>query len=62
MVNSKQIKSKSTPKMSLRSRSVMQNTHTTSVQSDDNNDELVNTVRGNIKEELGEHEKNLIRF
>ena len=48
--------------MSLRSRSVMQNTHTNSVQSDDNNDELVNTVRGNIKEELGEHEKNLIRF
>ena len=50
--------------MSLRSRSVMQNTHTTSVQSDDdNNDELVNTVRGNIKEELGEHEKkNLTRF
>ena len=44
--------------MSLRSRSVMQNTHTTSVQSDDdNNDELVNTVSGNIKEELGEHEK-----
>ena len=43
--------------MLLRSRSVMQNTHTTSVQSDDNNDELVNTVRGNIKEELGEHEK-----
>ena len=40
MVNSKQLtnKSKSAPKISLRSRSVMQNTHTTSVQSDDNND------------------------
>ena len=40
MVNSKQLtnKSKSTSKMSLRSRSVMQNTPTTSVQTDDNND------------------------
>ena len=45
--------------MSLRSSSVMQNTPTTSVQSDDNNDELVNTIRNIIKEELGEHEKKL---
>ena len=37
----------------------MQNTSTTSVQSDDNNDELVNTRRGIIKEELAEHEKKL---
>ena len=61
MVNSKQLtnKSRSTPKMSLRYRSVMQNTSTTSVQSDDNNDELVNTIRGIIKEELEEHEKKL---
>ena len=61
MVNSKQLtrKSKSTPKMSLRSTSVMQNTPTTSVQSHDNNDELVNTIRGIIKEELEEHEKKL---
>ena len=61
MVNSKQLtnKSKSTPKMSLRSSSVIQNTPTTSVQSDDNNDELVNTIRDIIKEELGEHEKKL---
>ena len=43
--------------MSLRSRSVMQNTPTTSVQSHDNNDELINTIRGIIKEELEEHEK-----
>ena len=59
MVNSKQLtnKSKSTPKMSL--RSVMQNTPTTSEQNDDNNDELVNTVRGIIKEALEEHEKKL---
>ena len=61
MVNSKQltIKSKLTPNMSLKSRSVMQNTPTTSVQSDDNNDELVNTIRGIIKEELEKHEKKL---
>ena len=61
MVNSKQLtnKSKSTPKMSLRSSLVMQNTATTLVQSDDNNDELVNTIRDIIKEELGEHEKKL---
>ena len=48
--------------MSLRSRSVMQNTRTTSVQSDDNNDELVNTIRSIIKEELEEHDKKLMRF
>ena len=59
MVNSKQLtyKSKSTQKMSLRSRSIMQNTPTTSIRSDDNNNELVNTIRGIIKEELEEHEK-----
>ena len=45
--------------MSLRSCSAKQNTPSTSVQSDDNNDELVNTVRNTIKEELGEHEKKL---
>ena len=45
--------------MSLRSSSVMPNTPTTSVQSDDNNDELVNTIRDIIKEELGELEKKL---
>ena len=38
--------------MSLRSSSVMQYTPTTSVQSDDNNDELVNAIRDIIKEEL----------
>ena len=61
MVNSKQLtnKSKSTSKMSLRFRSVMQNTPTTSVQSDDNNDELVNTIRGIIKKELEAHEEKL---
>ena len=61
MANSKQLtnKSTSTPKMSLRSSSVMQNTPTTSVQSDGNNDELVNTLRDIIKEELGKHEKKL---
>ena len=48
--------------MSLRSRSVMQNTATTSVQSHDNNDELINTIRGIIKEELEEHEKKLIEI
>ena len=54
MINSKQLKnkSKSTPKMSLRSRSSMKNIPTTSVQSDDNNDKPVNTIRGIIKEEL----------
>ena len=45
--------------MSLRSSSVMQNTPTTSVQNDDNNDELVNTIRDIVKKELGEHEKKL---
>ena len=35
----------------------MENTSTTSVQSDDNNDETVNTIRVIIKEELEEHEK-----
>ena len=61
MVNSKKLtsKSKSTPKISLRSSSVIQNTPTISVQRDDNNDELVNTIRDIIKEELGEHEKKL---
>ena len=61
MANSKQLttKSKSTPKLSLRSTSVMQNTRTTSVQRDDNNDEFVNTISDIIKEELGEHEKKL---
>ena len=37
----------------------MQNTPTTSVQNDDNNDELVNTIRDIVKKELGEHEKKL---
>ena len=61
MVNYKQLtnKSKSTAKMTLRSSSVMQNTPSTSVQSDDKNDELVNTIRDIIKEDLGEHEKKL---
>ena len=45
--------------MSLISNSVMHNTSTTSVQRDDNNDQLVNTIRDIIKEELGEHEKKL---
>ena len=45
--------------MSLRSTSVMQNTPTTLVQSDDNKYELVNTIRDIIKEELGEHGKKL---
>ena len=48
--------------MTLRSSLVMQNTPNTSVQSYDNNDELVNTVRDNIKEELGEHNKKLIEI
>ena len=61
MVNFKQLtnKSKSTPKMPLKSRSVMQNIPNTSVQSHDNNDELVNTIRSIIKEKLEEHEKKL---
>ena len=61
MVNYKQLtnKSKSTAKMTLRSSSVMQNTPSTSVQSDDKNDEFVNTIRDIIKEDLGEHEKKL---
>ena len=56
MVNSKQLanKLKSAPKILFRSRSVMQNSPT-SVESDDNNDELVNTTRCIIKEELEEH-------
>ena len=45
--------------MLLRSSSVIKNTSTTSVQSDDYNDELVNTVSDIVKEELGEHEKKL---
>ena len=45
--------------MSLRSSSVMQNTPASSVQSDDNNDKLVNIIRDIIKEELGEHEQKL---
>ena len=32
----------------MKSRPVMQNTPTTSVQSDHNNDKLANTVRGSI--------------
>ena len=61
MANSKQLtnKSKSTPKMSLRSRSVMKNTPTASTQRADNNDEPVNTTRGIIKEELEEYKKKL---
>ena len=61
MVNYKQLtnKSKSTAKMTLRSSSVMQNTPSTSVQNDDKNDEIVNTIRDIIKEDLGEHEKKL---
>ena len=44
--------------MSLRSRSAtLYNTPTTSVQSDNNNDELVNTRRGITKEDLEEYEK-----
>ena len=44
--------------MSLRSRSAtLYNTPTTSVQSDNNNDELVNARRGIIKEDLEEYEK-----
>ena len=64
MVNSKKLtsKSKSTPKISLRSTSVIQNTPTTSVQRDDNNDERVNTIRDITKEELGNMRKNLMRF
>ena len=45
--------------MSLRSRSVIQNTPTTSVQSDCDNGELVNTLRGIIKEEPEKHENKL---
>ena len=37
----------------------MENTPTTTVQSHDNNDELVNTIRGIIKEKLEENEKKL---
>ena len=37
----------------------MQNTPTTSLQSDDNNDELVNTIRGIIEEKLEEYGKKL---
>ena len=61
MVNSKQLtnKSKSRPKMLLRTRSIMLNAPTTSVLSDDNNHELVNTIRVILKEELKEHEKKL---
>ena len=62
MVNSKQLtkKTKSASKMSLRSRSVMQNTPTTSVQNGDNNDEPVNTIRDIIKKELEDYEKKTI--
>ena len=56
MVNSNQ--SKSTLKMSLRSRSFTQNTPTTSVRSDENSDELVKTICS-IKDELEEHEKKI---
>ena len=61
MVNSKQLtnKSKSKPKRSLRSTSVIQNTPTTSLQRDNSNDEAVNKIRDIIKEELREHEKKL---
>ena len=45
--------------MSLRSRSVIQNTPTTSVQSHDNNDELVNTIRVLLKKNLRNMRKNL---
>ena len=45
--------------MLLRSRSAMQNTPTTSLQSDDNNDELVNTIRDIIEEKLEEYGKKL---
>ena len=64
MVNSKQLtyKSKSTQKMSFRSRSVMQNTPTTSIQSDDNNNELVNTIGVLLKKNLKNMRKKLIRF
>ena len=37
----------------------MQNTPTTSLQSDDNNDELVNTIRDIIEEKLEEYGKKL---
>ena len=40
----------------------MQNTPTTSVQSDDSNDELINTIRGIIKEKLENVRKSLMRF
>ena len=45
--------------MLLRTRSIMLNAPTTSVLSDDNNNELVNTIRVILKEELKEHEKKL---
>ena len=48
--------------MSFRSRSVMQNTPTTSIQSDDNNNELVNTIGVLLKKNLKNMRKKLIRF
>ena len=61
MPDSRQLanKLKSTPRMALRSKAMKNTPTSSSMMSIENNEELLNTIRGIIKEELEDHEKKM---
>ena len=61
MPDSRQLanKLKSTPRMALRSKAMKNTTTSSSMMSIENNEELLNTIRGIIKEELEDNEKKM---
>ena len=61
MPDSRQLanKLKSTPRMALRSKAMKNIPTSSSMMSIENNEELLNTIRGIIKEELEDHEKKM---
>ena len=61
MPDSRQLanKLKSTPRMALRSKAMKNTPTSSSMMSIENNEELLNTIRGIIKEELEGHEKKM---
>lgn len=61
MPDSRQLanKLKSTPRMALRSKAMKNTPTSSSKMSIENNEELLNTIRGIIKEELEDHEKKM---
>ena len=61
MPDSRQLanKLKSTPRMALRSKAMKNTPTSSSIMSIENNEELLNTIRGIIKEELEDYEKKM---